>query len=158
MVWSKGAILAGVLTLVGAAFILPSGSVGAAAPSGTPIKIGHIQQQAAGPSSINDEPVLAAWAKWVNAHGGVAGHPVQILFDVEPNNVAVAVTNVQMLIGDGVVAIADADANDSAWAQYTENAGVPVLLSTNDQHPGVRVDRRCRRDCRGPDRRSGCGG
>ena len=94
-------------------------------------KIGYIQQQAAGPSSINEEPVLAAWAKWVNAHGGVAGHPVQILFDVDPNNVAVAVTDVQKLIADGVVAIVDADANNSAWAQYTENAGVPVLLSTN---------------------------
>ena len=129
--WSKGAILVGVLTLVGTALVIPAGSAGAAAPSGTPIKIGYIQQQAAGPSSINEEPVLAAWAKWVNAHGGVAGHPVQILFDVDPNNVAVAVTDVQKLIGDGVVAIADADANDSAWAQYTENAGVPVLLSTN---------------------------
>ena len=129
--WTKGTIVAGVLTLLGTAFVLPSGSAGAATPSGTPIKIGYIQEQAAGPSSINEEPVLAVWAKWVNAHGGVAGHPVQILFDVDPNNVAVAVTQVQKLISDGVVAIVDADANDSAWAQYTENAGVPVLLSTN---------------------------
>ncbi len=121
----------GVLAIVGAACALPVGYASAAQATGTPIKIGYIQESAAGPSQIDEEPVLAAWAKWANAHGGVNGHPVQVILDIEPNNVAVAVTDAQKLIDDGVVAIVDADANDSAWAQYPEKAGVPVFLSSD---------------------------
>jgi branched-chain amino acid transport system substrate-binding protein len=120
-----------VLALAAAAIVVPAGSAGAAQPTGSPITIGYIQEQQAGPSQIDEEPVLAAWAKWVNAQGGINGHPVQVTLDVEPNNVAVAVTDAQKFVSEGVDAIVDADANDTAWAQYPENAGIPVFLSTD---------------------------
>ena len=75
--------------------------------------------------------MIAAWTKWVNAHGGVDGHPVQFVADTEPGNVAVAVTDAQKLIAEGVVAIIDGDGNDSAWASIAEKAGVPVFSSTD---------------------------
>ena len=129
--WTKGTIAAGVLTLLGTAFVLPSGSAGAATPSGTPIKIGYIQEQAAGPSSINEEPVLPYGQ---SGSTPTVGSPVTRSRSSSTWSRTTSrspITQVQKLISEGVVAIVDADANDSAWAQYTENAGVPVLLSTN---------------------------
>ncbi len=119
-----------VLTLVGAALVFPAASAGAAHPSGTPIKIGYVAVTQGG-AAINEVPVMAAWTKWTNAHGGVDGHPVQFIADTEPGNVAVAVTDVQKLIAEGATALIDGDSNDAAWASMAEHAGVPVFSSTN---------------------------
>jgi branched-chain amino acid transport system substrate-binding protein len=129
--WRLGvSLLMGVVIPLAAASVIPSVSAGASQPSVTPIKIGYLEQNESGQTQIDDIPVFAAWVKSVNAHGGVNGHPVQLISDIEPSNVAIAVTDAQKLIGDGVVAIIDADGNDAAWAPIAEKAGVPVFLST----------------------------
>ncbi len=119
-----------VLTLLAAGLVLPTGSAGAAQPSGTPIKIGYLMTKT-GPTDIDNEPSFAAAVKWINAHGGVAGHPVTLISDFESGDVAVSVADAKKLIGDGVDAMVDSDANDSAWASIPEKAGVPVFLSAD---------------------------
>ena len=128
--WTRVVSVLCVLTLAGAAFVLPTGLAGAAQPSGTPIKIGYMAETQ-GAAAIDQVPVMAAWTKWTNAHGGVDGHPVQFIADTEPSNVAVAVTDAQKLIADGVTALIDGDGNDTAWASMAETAGVPVFSSTD---------------------------
>jgi branched-chain amino acid transport system substrate-binding protein len=119
-----------VLTLSGAGLAFSAGSAGAAQPSGTPIKIGVLETNA-GPGDINEGNALDATAKYINAHGGVGGHPIQLTTDLESNDVAVSVANAQKFISQGYDAIVDADANDSAWASAVEAAGIPVLLSAD---------------------------
>ncbi len=128
------------LTLIGAGVAFSAGSAGASQPTGTPIKIGYLAEQQ-GSAGINDIPVVAAWVKWVNAHGGADGHPVQLIADVEPGDVAVAVSDAQKLIGDGVVAMVDADTDDTGWASIAEQAGVPVFMSTTSSAFGNSDDR-----------------
>ena len=83
-----------------------------------------------GSSDANEAAVFSAWVKWANAHGGVSGHPVQVTTDIDPGNVAVAVTDVQKFIAQDDTALVDADGNDAAWASIAEKAGVPVFTST----------------------------
>ena len=117
------------VTLAGAQFVFSSSTAGAAQPNGTPIKIGYLMTNS-GASDANEAAVFSAWVRWANAHGGVSGHPVQVTTDIDPGNVAVAETDVQKFVAQGVAAIVDADANDTAWASDVENAGVPVFTST----------------------------
>ena len=107
--------------------MLPSRSAGAAQPAGTPIKIGYISQGQIGPTVIDEIPVFSAWVKWTNADGGLDGHPVQLITATEPGDVAVATTDVQKLLGDGIVALFDEDGNDAAWSSMVEKANVAVF-------------------------------
>jgi branched-chain amino acid transport system substrate-binding protein len=130
--WGTRAALAfAACALAGSALLLSPGSAESATPNGTPITIGYVQQQQAGPSGIDEGPVFAVWAKWINAQGGVNGHPVRIISESDPGDVAVALTEVQKLIAQHVDAIVDADANDAAWAQDVEKAGIPVFVSAD---------------------------
>ena len=121
--------LVGVFALIGTGFAFTAGTAGAAQPSGTPIKIGYLMTNS-GASDANEAAVFSAWVKWANAHGGVNGHPVQVTTDIDPGNVALAVTDIQKFIAEGDAALVDADGNDAAWASIAESAGVPVFTST----------------------------
>ncbi len=126
---AKLSSLVSAVALIGSGFAFSSGTAGAAQPSGTPIKIGYLMTNS-GSADANEAAVFSAWVKWANAHGGVNGHPVQVTTDIDPGNVAVAVTDVQKFIAQGDTALVDADGNDAAWASIAEKAGVPVFTST----------------------------
>src|SRR4051794_4132617 len=59
----------------------PAGSSGAAAPSGSTIKIGAVGSMTGSQASSSSQfaTVAPAWAKWVNANGGINGHKVQVV-------------------------------------------------------------------------------
>ena len=82
---------------------------------------------------------MAAWTKWTNAHGGVDGHPVQFIADTEPGNVAVAVTDVQKLIAEGVTALIHGDSNDAASGVDGRTLRRASLLL--DEHARLRLKR-----------------
>lgn len=97
--------------------------------SGTPIKIGTICS-CTGPTgstfaAIGD--VAKAWAKSVNAAGGIAGHPVDLIFKDDANNPGTSVTAVQSLISDDVAAIIDASNLEAAWGKAAATAKIPVI-------------------------------
>jgi branched-chain amino acid transport system substrate-binding protein len=102
---------------------------------GAPIKIGYIEDAVSlgsGTSEPYTIPALNAWVQWTNAHGGMNGHPVQLLSMRETNNPGLALTDVQKLVGSGIVGLVSDDTEDeNAWASYIEKAGVPVFEGTS---------------------------
>lgn len=107
----------------------PTTSGGGSQPTGTPIKVGFIDQaQSAQQSAVTGVlPSLQAWAAYENANGGINGHPVQIEVQHEPSNPGVALTDVQKLVSEGVIAIVDGDGGDDAsWTTYIQNQHIPV--------------------------------
>ena len=55
-----------------------------AAPTGAPLVIGVISSDSGYGGNNPDVPTTAAaWETYVNAHGGIAGHPVQVIVEDE---------------------------------------------------------------------------
>jgi branched-chain amino acid transport system substrate-binding protein len=118
-----------------------SGAVGAATganaatrsatATGTPIPIGNIGSYsgAEAASQAGALQVIKAWAKWTNAHGGLAGHPVKLYVMDDGNSATTALNDAKELVTqDNVVAIVGEQSNnDSSWASYVTQAGVPVV-------------------------------
>ena len=102
-------LVAGLATLAVAA-LLPAvvgDGAGAAQATGEPLVLGSVgtysTEQQAG-ESPGDE-TIEAWAEWVNAHGGVNGHPVKLIVKDNRLDQAQAVSMVKELVEqDGVVA------------------------------------------------------
>jgi branched-chain amino acid transport system substrate-binding protein len=102
----------------------------AATPTGSPIKIGLVGSfTGALASSIEvARPAYQAWAKSVNASGGINGHPVQVIVKDDGLNPATAVAEVHELIdSDHVIALATISNEETAFASYPGQKGVPVI-------------------------------
>ena len=116
---------------------IPIGS----ATSATPISIGSIGSFSGplGSDTSRMAEVIKAWAAWTNAHGGVAGHPVHLTVVDDGGNATTAITAVKQLITqDKVVAIvSDMSYADVSWAQYAQQAGVPVIGGQTENAPFV---------------------
>jgi branched-chain amino acid transport system substrate-binding protein len=98
---------------------------------GTPLRIGVIVN-ANGPLPSGEEsapPVLEAWAKATNAAGGVAGHPVQFVFEDTNADPSTAAADAQKLAGDqSVVGVVMFDAAaEGVVANTVTKAGLPVI-------------------------------
>lgn len=108
-----------------------AGPGGAGAASGsTPIVIGLICSCTGGiaSSEVGGVPTYESWAKEVNAHGGINGHKIQVIEKDDGLNPGTALTDVQAMVNqDHAVAIVDASAVDSAWADFVQSAHVPVV-------------------------------
>src|SRR3981189_3377906 len=94
----RGCLLAATglgLVLLPAAFASPAAS--AAQASGDPIVIGNVgpysapAQGGAGAEVAVGKDAIEAWAKWVNAHGGINTHPVKLIVKDNKNDQAQAV-------------------------------------------------------------------
>lgn len=101
------------------------------APSGTPLKIG-VLADSSGPNSNgqgNGPQALSAWAEAVNAEGGVAGHPVEMVIDDTKGDAATATSQVKQLTGDpSVVAMVLFDVStEGVVAEEIDKAGMPVI-------------------------------
>ena len=83
--------------------------------------------------------VMQAWVSWTNAHGGLAGHPVNLVVKDDGGDATAAITDVKTVIQqDKVVAlVADLGYADSAWAAYAQQAGVPVIGGQSEDAPFV---------------------
>ncbi len=97
--------------------------------TGTPFKIGvmclcaQLQQ----PAELTTN-TLDAWASWQNAHGGINGHPVQLIVKQDPGNPGVALNEVKDLVSQHVVAIIDSDSeDDAAWFAYIKKQPVAIF-------------------------------
>jgi branched-chain amino acid transport system substrate-binding protein len=109
-----------------------SAQAGAATPSGAPIVIGSVGTYSATTGNFTDvgRPALEAWASWVNAHGGVNGHPIKLIIKDNMNNEAQAVSLVKQLVQqDHVIAfVSNQDGSlNSGYASYLEQVKIPVL-------------------------------
>jgi branched-chain amino acid transport system substrate-binding protein len=98
---------------------------------GSQITIGVVGT-ASGPqasSSNQYETVAPAWEAWVNANGGVNGHPVKVITQDDAGSPATAQSQVESLINsDHVVAVVAASDNEvSAFSAFAISKGVPLL-------------------------------
>ena len=120
--------LAAGLTLVTGALSQPAG-----AASKSAVIIGDLCS-CTGPeaSTISQTTdVVNAWAKSVNAEGGLDGHPVQIVVKDDGYNPATSLSDAQSLVEQNhVIAIFDNSDEDAAWESYIAKAKVPVLGAT----------------------------
>lgn len=97
--------------------------------TGTPIKVALICS-CSGPfgTSVNGaSKVVDAWAKYTNAHGGVAGHPVKLTTYDDTGNPGTGVTRAQAAISDKSDVIVDFSPLDAAWAKEVDAAKIPVV-------------------------------
>jgi branched-chain amino acid transport system substrate-binding protein len=104
-------------------------SPGTSAASGSPISVG-VECSCSGPFGADLTPawqVVQAWAKSVNAAGGLNGHPVSLTFKDNASTPGTALTDAQALISAKVNAIIDLDILDEVWAKAASTAGIPVI-------------------------------
>lgn len=127
----SAAAIAGSMLVAVATNAAPAEAAGA---SGTPIAIGDLCSCTGieSSSSVLTTPTNQAWVSWVNAHGGIAGHPVTLFYADDQTNPAVATSDINRFIqSDHVAAIIDNSQEDSAWINAAVSAGVPVIGGVN---------------------------
>jgi len=114
--------------------LLVAGPVGvdeaSAAANHEPIKIGVVCSCLTALASSNGiaVPGIQAWAKWVNARGGINGHKVDLIVVNDDASPAVALPLVEKLVTqDHVIAIGqDSDAT-SSFSAYLTQQHIPVI-------------------------------
>ena len=135
-------VVAPVLAL-GVGGALAATSAGAAAPSQTTtsgataskgnLVIGQILTETSpttpGQKSTDLADTLQAWAKSVNAKGGVNGYKIVVKSADDGNDPAKASEAIKNLLNAGAVAIVgeNATAQESVWAPVATAAGVPII-------------------------------
>jgi branched-chain amino acid transport system substrate-binding protein len=71
--------------------------------------------------------IIGAWRDYVNAHGGINGHPVETIFENTALQPATAIADAKTLIADHVIAIMNWDPNGAAWGPLAAAAHIPVF-------------------------------
>ena len=115
------------VTLASCSSSTPSGGSSA---TGSPIDVGIMCSCTGGLSSsyVGGPETYQAWASYVNAHGGLNGHKVNVIVKDDALNPGTALTEVHELIDtDHVVALVDSSTEDTEWSTYAGQKGVPIV-------------------------------
>jgi branched-chain amino acid transport system substrate-binding protein len=110
----------------------PAAAAAASGTAGAPLVFGVIASDSGPTGTTSDVPTTASdWASYVNAHGGIAGHPVQVVVENDGDSAATALQDAQDLIQNKhAIAIGDASFTDTAFEKYVDSAKVPVISLT----------------------------
>ncbi len=108
-----------------------SGSPGSsgAKPTGTPLELG-VLGGFTGPlasSVYAARPAIEAWADYVNANGGINGHPVHLTVEDDQTNPSVSATDAHTLVSDHVLALFDISNYDSQWGTFVAQNKIPII-------------------------------
>lgn len=106
-----------------------SDSSASSSKSGGSMKIGVICSCTGfSASSTGDfKNVADAWARYVNANGGINGHDVEVIFKDDAGDAATALRAAQTLVQqDKVQAIVDVSDQDQAFQKYIDTTDIPV--------------------------------
>lgn len=112
-------------------------AAGAAKPKGTTLLIGWLgtETSAASAGDVTLTPdTLKAWENWTNSHGGIAGHPVQIVFEPDDKgDPAQALADASDLIENKkvIAIVGESSTNEGTWASLALAQRVPVIGSTD---------------------------
>ena len=115
----------------------------AAAASRSPINIGDIGSLTGPEASSIDQTteVLEAWAKTVNAKGGIQGHPINLIVKDDAYNPTTSLAQVEgMVTGSHIVALIDNSDVDTAWYKYVEQNKIPVIGGQTEDGPYENAD------------------
>ncbi|MFI5045668.1 MAG: ABC transporter substrate-binding protein [Acidimicrobiia bacterium] len=133
------AILAMVPTLVmGAAAASTPRSSPRATAAGAPFKVGMVCTCSGtfGAAFGGGAAGFQAWAKTIDASGGVGGRQIELTVKDDAGNPGQASTAAKSLIDDGNVVIIDMSLVSGAWNQLIQDAKVPVIAGpTAVQNP-----------------------
>ena len=104
----------------------------AAAATGSPIVIGSIGTYSgfSAATSGNGKLALQAWADYVNANGGVAGHPVNVIIEDDNGSATKALAAAKDLVENkhAIAIVGQHEAGlESSWASYVASKKVPVI-------------------------------
>ena len=105
-------------------------SASGSAATGTPIVIGSVGSYTEDGFTDPGEPAIEAWASWVNAHGGINGHPVKLIVEDNKGDQAQAVSMVKQLVQqDHVIAfVSNQDGSlNAGYESYLDQQKIPVL-------------------------------
>jgi branched-chain amino acid transport system substrate-binding protein len=129
LVKGTGATAIAGMLLAGCGSGTSSSSAQAPALKGTPLRIG-VMANLTGPPQDNGErngpPVLVAWAKNVNEHGGLAGHPVEIVVKDTKGDAPTAAAAFAQDRSIIALAIFDSGA-EFAFTGPVTKSGIPVI-------------------------------
>jgi ABC-type branched-subunit amino acid transport system substrate-binding protein len=96
-----------------------------AAPTGDPIKLMTVTTlNAAGPTYQNIANTANLYADWINARGGIAGHPVEVTVCDEQFDPAVATTCARQAVDEGMISIV------GSFTYFAESI-VPVISESS---------------------------
>jgi len=127
--------------LLGALVSIGQGTAAGAA-SGAPIKLGVIGGFT-GPlagSVYATPPAIHAWADYVNAHGGINGHKVDVIVEDDQTNPGVATTEINKLIEDHVITIFDESDFDSDFAGVVAQHHIPIIPTNSSTVASITND------------------
>ncbi len=103
----------------------PAATDAAAAPTGDPIKVMTVTTlNAAGPTYKNIANTAMAYEKYINARGGIAGHPLKVTVCDEQFDPAVATTCARQAVEGGMVSIV------GSFTYFAESI-VPVIAESD---------------------------
>jgi branched-chain amino acid transport system substrate-binding protein len=115
----------------------------AAAKALSPINIGDIASLTGPEASSIDQTteVLEAWAKSVNAKGGLQGHRVNLIVKDDGYNPTTSLAQVESMVStDHIVALVDNSDVDTSWYTYVEQHKVPVIGGQTEDGPYENAD------------------
>jgi branched-chain amino acid transport system substrate-binding protein len=115
----------------------------AAAAALSPINIGDIASLTGPEASSIDQTteVLEAWAKSVNAKGGLQGHHINLIVKDDGYNPTTSLAQVEsMVTADHIVALVDNSDVDTSWYTYVEQNKVPVIGGQTEDGPYENAD------------------
>ncbi len=100
----------------------------ASSATGTPIKIGLINQ---GKGAVTFPAVanpMIATVKYTNAHGGAGGHPIDLDVCLDDGTVGDSAACATKFVGDKVVAVLNGeDLNNASTHSILDDAGIPMI-------------------------------
>ncbi len=108
---------------------------GGSQPTGSTLKIGALSDETGPCANVPNQDqfnTISAWEKYVNDHGGVAGHPVKVTAIDTKCDPAAAAAAAQQLIADNVLALVDGTPLGSAVKTSIDAAKIPVLCGTEN--------------------------
>ena len=72
---------------------------------------------------------VEAWAAYVNSHGGINGHPVQLVVKDDQGNPSVALSEVREFAADKnlIALVGNISSVETSWAPVAEAEGIPVV-------------------------------
>jgi branched-chain amino acid transport system substrate-binding protein len=124
------------LTLVSATVVGPPLSAGASQGTNAPIVLGEVGPFSGAQAAFGGESVPKAWEAWTNAHGGIDGHPVKIVFGDDNSTTALDSGIVESLAqSDHVVAFLTVGSPDNQAISYLTAHHIPVLQQAPSGNP-----------------------
>jgi branched-chain amino acid transport system substrate-binding protein len=108
-----------------------SGTGSTTTASGTPYMLGSITSET-GPFASSDAagaPAIQAWASYVNAHGGINGHPVQVTVKDDQGNPSIALSEVKAFAAqsDILALVGSISSEEGSWGPVASALKLPVV-------------------------------